>query len=93
MSATAQEKIFQALNDAKFCTAEGIQPAILLNQNINPYLVTDVARCSVGEPGSASHDKFSKMLNDGWKLFRIQTEFCSVSGHLTAAYFAKMGPI
>ncbi len=89
MSPSAQEMIAEALQNANSSKA-GVQPVILFDLKINTYLVTDVAQHTVGEPGSSAHDKIGKMLNEGWIMFRIQTEFCSLRGHVTVAYFVKM---
>ena len=86
---TTQEILTQALLKAEFGT-QGVQPSILMNLNINPEMITGIAQHIVGEIGSAAYDNIRAMCDEGWVMFRVQTEFCSLRGHITMAYFAKL---
>jgi hypothetical protein len=63
-----------------------LRPAILLNYNLNPLKIAECTSCHVN--GSWA-PKIKEMIDDGWVIFRMQTEF-GVNGHYTMAYFAKL---
>ena len=65
-----------------------IRPAILLNYNLNPTKIAECTTCFVNDSWSA---KMKELINNGWIMFRMQTEF-GLNGHSTKAYFAKLKP-
>lgn len=86
MSTSAQEMIRGALRDAE--TAEpGIQPSILMNLIIDHTNVGEYTSCHVNDSWAP---KIKGLIDGGWTVFRIQTEFCSINGHSTIMYLAKM---
>lgn len=86
---TAQEMLAEAMLNAEL-SKDGAQPLILMNMNLDPERIADISSHTVGEVGSAAHDQICDMCDKGWVMFRVQTEFCSLRGHITMAYFAKM---
>ena len=85
MQKTPHEVIHEALFAGE--TAEpGLQPAVLMHRDINHAKVAEYTSCYVNEP---HQDRLTGLINDGWIVFRIQTEFTSI-GHMTMAYLAKM---
>lgn len=86
MSTSAQEMIRDALRSAE--TAEpGLQPSILMNLNIDHTNIGEYTSCHVNDSWAP---KIKELIGDGWIVFRIQTEFCSINGHSTMMYLAKM---
>ena len=82
---TAQAMIQDALRAAE--TAEpGIQPAILMNRKIDHDQVGEYTNCFVNDSWAP---KLKELIEAGWIVFRIQTEF-QINGHETHAYLAKM---
>ena len=85
MTTTAQEMIRDALRNAE--TAEpGVQPCILMNLNIDHKQVGEYTSTYVND---AWAPKLKELIDGGWIVFRIQTEF-GINGHETHAYLAKM---
>lgn len=81
----AQEMIRDALRNAE--TAEpGLQPAILMHQNIDHTNVGEYTSCHVNDSWAP---KIKELIDGGWIVFRIQTEFY-LNGHETKMYLAKM---
>lgn len=80
-----QKMIGDALRSAD--TAEpGIQPCVLMHRNIDHDLVAEYTSCYVNDSWAP---KLKELINGGWIVFRIQTEF-GINGHETHAYLAKM---
>lgn len=81
----AQKMIQDALRDAE--TAEvGVQPCILMHRNIDHDNVGEYTSCHVNNSWAP---KIKELIDDGWVVFRIQTEF-NLDGHATKMYLAKM---
>ncbi|OGC88478.1 hypothetical protein A2419_01925 [Candidatus Adlerbacteria bacterium RIFOXYC1_FULL_48_26] len=82
---TSQQVIEQALRNAE--TAEpGIQPAILMNLNIDHTKVAEYQRTYLND---AWAPKTKELMDSGFIIFRIQTEL-GLNGHITYIYMAKM---
>jgi hypothetical protein len=64
----------------------GIQPSILMNKNIDHDMVAEYTNCYMNDSWAA---KLKELIEGGWIVFRIQTEFTMI-GHTTKAYLAKM---
>ncbi|MBI2482010.1 MAG: hypothetical protein HYV76_00315 [Candidatus Vogelbacteria bacterium] len=80
-----QERIHEALWSAG--TAEpGLQPAILMDRNIDHDQVAEYASCYINDYWAP---KLKELIGAGWVVFRIQTEF-RINGHETHVYLAKM---
>jgi hypothetical protein len=85
MSTSAREMIREALRSAE--TAEpSLQPCILMNLNIDHTNVGEYTTCYVNNIWAP---KLQELIDSGWIVFRIQTEF-KLNGHKTHAYLAKM---
>jgi hypothetical protein len=85
MTTAAQQMILDSMRSAE--TAEpGIQPAILMNKNIDHDQVGGYTSAYVNDSWAP---KIKELIDDGWIVFRIQTEFGTI-GHETRAYLAKM---
>ena len=83
----SQEAIREALERAELgADMPGLQPAILMNLNIDHEKVAEYTRCYVNEAHAL---KLKELIENGWIVFRIQTEFY-INGHETHAYLAKM---
>jgi hypothetical protein len=65
-----------------------IQPAIILNQNIDPLRIAECTSTIVNDSWA---EQLKDYLEEGWIIFRMQTEF-SINGHQTIAYIAKLRP-
>lgn len=65
-----------------------IRPAIILNYNLNPMKIAECTTCFVNDSWAG---RMKELLDDGWVMFRMQTEF-GINGHSTVAYFAKIKP-
>jgi hypothetical protein len=64
-----------------------LRPAVILNYNINPLKITECTSCIVNDSWAP---KIKELLENGWTMFRVQTEFYGSIGHRTMAYFAKI---
>jgi len=82
---TAQEMIRKALNDAEHADVN-IQPAIIMNLNIDHSQVAEYTSCHLNDAWAAT---IKEHIDAGWVAFRIQTEF-GINGHSTKIYLAKM---
>ena len=82
---TAHEMIQEALRRAEYAEP-GVQPGILMHKNIDHSQVAEYTSCYVNESWAP---KIKQLIDCGWVVFRIQTEF-GINGHDTQAYFAKM---
>jgi hypothetical protein len=82
----AQEMIRDAMRNAETSDA-GIQPSVLMHKNIDHDLVGEYTNCYVNGSWAT---KLKELIDDGWIVFRIQTEFSSLGGHMTYAYLAKL---
>jgi len=80
------EQVSEALRLANLGQNPDIQPCILLNCNIDPTQIAEVTSCHVNDSWAG---EITKMLEEGFIIFRIQTEF-GVIGHSTMAYMAKL---
>ena len=67
-----------------------VLPGIIFHDEFYHGEAAEYARCMLGEPGSHASDKLEQMIQGGWKLFHIQTEFTPQSGHSTYAYVVKL---
>lgn len=63
-----------------------IQPSVLMHRNIDHTNVIAYTSRHVNEHWES---ELEKLIEVGWIVFRIQTEF-QINGHETFAYFAKM---
>lgn len=79
----AQEDIGQAEGTAS------LQPAVLLNQSIDVTKIIEMKAMFVGHYRS-QFDKIRESLEDGFIIFRIQTEYSPHEGHRTMAYMVKL---
>lgn len=85
MATGAQKEIQEALRGAE--TAEvGIQPAVLMNKEIDHDMVGEYTSCYNNNSWAP---KIKELIDEGWIVFRIQTEF-GINGHSTMIYMAKM---
>lgn len=67
-------------------TAEpNLQVSILFNQNIDLQKAKELTSAYVNDSWAP---KLKELIDGGWTLFRMQTEF-GTNGHHTMAYFAK----
>ena len=82
---TSHEVIAQALRDAD-CAEPDIQPAILMNLNIDH---TKVAEYQSAYLNGAWATRLKELMDGGFVVFRIQTEL-TINGHATMVYLAKM---
>ncbi len=80
-----QEMIQKALRDAEDGSAD-IQPAIIMNLNIDHTQVAEYTSCHLNDAWAAT---IKDNIDAGWVTFRIQTEF-NINGHTTKIYQAKM---
>ena len=85
---TTQEVVREILRLADEGQNPNIRPAIILNHNLEPLKITECTTCIVNDSWAP---KMKELLNDGWVMFRMQTEFHPI-GHTTVAYFAKLKP-
>ena len=85
---TATDKIQEMLRLANEGENPNAQPAIILNHNIDPTKITECTVCHVNDSWA---EQMKKLLDTGWIMFRMQTEF-GINGHHTMAYFAKLRP-
>lgn len=68
---------------------DGFQPEIIANHNIDPFDYDDFAAVYLGHPDSDNGKSLRKLLDDGWIVYRIHTEFHPTTGHYGVAYLAK----
>ena len=77
--------IQEALANAE-ASEPGVQPSVLMHRNIDHSQVGEYTSCYVNDSYAP---KIKELIDGGWIVFRIQTEFY-INGHDTKAYFAKM---
>ena len=82
----ATEEIQEMLRQANEGENPNIRPAILMNYNLNPTKIVECTTCYVNDSWAP---KIKELLDGGWIMFRMQTEF-GIIGHSTVAYFAKL---
>ena len=86
MSDIQQQIIDEALRLAERGENPNVQPCILANYNIDPRKILECTSCYVNDSWAA---KLKELLEQGFIIFRIQTELSSI-GHHTMAYLAKL---
>ncbi len=84
MSTAANEMIRDALRNAETAEA-GLQPSILMHKNIDHDQVAEYTTCYVNDSWAP---ELKGMIDSGWIVFRIQTEF-GINGHATMAYLPR----
>lgn len=80
--------VIQAALEGQDLGPEGVQPAILYNNNIDLSTASELTSCHVNDSWAP---KIKELLAEGFVVFRIQTEFY-INGHETKAYLAKTKP-
>ncbi len=85
---TTTEVVREMLRLADEGMNPNIRPAVLLNYNLNPLEIIECTSCYVNDSWAP---KIKSLLEDGWVIFRMQTEFAP-DGHRTMAYLAKLRP-
>lgn len=89
MTTQAAEVIREAIQNAEQIaenTDVGVQPAVLMNKEIDHDQVAEYQICHFNDSWA---DKIKGLMDDGFVVYRIQTEFGQF-GHSTMAYLAKM---
>ena len=89
MTTQAAEVIREAIRNAEQIaenTDVGVQPAVLMNKEIDHDQVAEYQICHFNDSWA---DKIKGLMDDGFVVYRIQTEFGQF-GHRTMAYLAKM---
>lgn len=85
---TQKQMIMRAMEEAKNGT-DAIQPSIIFTRDIDHTKIAEYTSCYVNE---AWAPKIKELIEGGWIVFRIQTEFTPQYGHSTRAYLAKVRP-
>lgn len=62
-----------------------LHPCIISNENIDVTKIVEITSCHVHSSWAGN---LKKLIEDGFIIFRIQTELTS-TGHITMAYLAK----